>query len=42
MYIYDGEGKRMRSSDLKAVQNQEKAETKKIPEAKSRSKGVKV
>lgn len=40
--IYDGEGKRMKSSVLKASQDQVKGEAKKNPQTKSRSKGVKM
>ncbi|WP_339705221.1 hypothetical protein [Algoriphagus aquimarinus] len=42
MNVYDGEGKRMKNSDLKAAQEQVKAEAKQNPQTKSRSKGVKV
>lgn len=42
MNVYDGEGKRMKSSVMKTAQEQVKAEAKKIPQAKNRSKGVKV
>ncbi|WP_425637952.1 hypothetical protein ACPUEN_00870 [Algoriphagus yeomjeoni] len=42
MNVYDGEGKRMKNSDLKEVQNQAKAVAEKIPEAQRKSKGVKV
>ena len=42
MNIYDGEGKRMKYSVLKAAQDLVKAESKNNPQTKSRSKGVKV
>ncbi|MEB2785494.1 hypothetical protein [Algoriphagus persicinus] len=42
MNIYDGEGKRMKYSVMKAAQDQVKAEAKQNPQTKSRSKGVKV
>lgn len=42
MNIYDGEGKRMKYNVMKAAQDLVEAEAKKNPQAKSRSKGVKV
>lgn len=42
MNVYDGEGKRMKKGDLKAAQDQVKAEVNQDSQTKSRSKGVKV
>ncbi|WP_339750819.1 hypothetical protein [Algoriphagus aquimarinus] len=42
MNVYDGEGKRMKSSVMKAAQEQVNGEAKQNPQMKSRSKGVKV